>query len=453
MSYRILMLTSTWDSEYSKAIIAGVLERIGDEDIELHIFNAYDDYQESGFFLKGREIYSLPEPDMYDGLIVALNTIDSVRYVRDITEEFHSHGRPIVGVDIREENAMFCGLDNYRSMYNLVEHMITIHDCRMLNYLGGPEDNPENIERYRAFCDCLDAHGIKPEKKRVIHGIFRRSSGIDAYREWKERGVNMADAVMCANDYMALGYAEAAQKDSVTIPDYTKVTGFDNIDDAQKYSPSITSVNRNRKSLGYESMDMLLEALNGNAEFDTRFVEGYIAFNESCGCDLTRDIRNDYIRVVEKAKKESEINYRQTFIRQMLNQTRTMDEFPKALSKCKEVLDIKDMAVGLNESFLDLGKDNERTGYEDGILIYTDEGKETISRKEHLIPEKWRGKQKTFLFASLRNSDQTYGYMVMPYDSDFFIRLRHRTLLEGLSLSLENIRQRYIISRLKEMER
>ena len=142
---KVLMLTSTWDSEYSNAIIAGIRERIGDDDIQLHIFNAYDDLTESNFYQKGREIYFLPDPEQYDGLILAMSTIQSVKYVGDITERFHKYNKPIVAIDTKADNAIFCGLDNYRSMYQLVNHMVNIHDCRTFNYLGGPEANEEDI--------------------------------------------------------------------------------------------------------------------------------------------------------------------------------------------------------------------------------------------------------------------------------------------------------------------
>lgn len=444
------MLTSTWDSECSKAIIAGITERIGDDDTELHIFNAYDDLMPTEYFRKGREIYYLPDAERFDGLIIALITIDSVKYASEITEKFHKLGKPVVGLDTHADHAIFCGLDNYRSMYQLVDHMVTIHDCRIFNFLGGPEDNSENMERYRAYCDCLDSHGIKTESKRILFKNFRKMDGNEAYREWKERGVNMADAVICANDFMALGFVEEATKDGVTVPDYLKVTGFDNIVEAQKYSPSITSVNRNWKALGYESMDILSEALEHKPEYDTRFVEGYISFNESCGCDLTRDIRADYSELVKRKKIDTDYAYRQNYSRQILVSSRSMDEFMEALADSKKRLDIKDVAVGVSRSFFDIDPDSDVVGYDNDMVLYTDDGREDTDRRKQLLPARWRKDSKVYLYASLRNNRQTYGYTVMPYNSDFFTRARHRNFVESLSIALENISQSMAISKLKK---
>ena len=450
MSKRILMLSSTWDSEYSKAIIAGLIERIGDDDIELHIFNAYDDLLEVEYYYKGREIYSLPNPKWYDGLLIAFSSVESEKLISDVAAKFREHNKPIVGIDSHVENAIFCGLDNYRSMYQLVEHMITIHDCRTLNYLGGPEDHSENIERYRAFCDCLSAHGIRVEKKRVLHSRFRRSNGQEAYDEWKKRGVNMADAVICANDFMALGYIEAAASDGITVPDYMKVTGFDNIDEAQNYSPSVTSINRNWKSLGYESMDALLEALDGKTEYDTRFVEGRIAFNESCGCELTRDIRSDYNRNLKKTKEEMDGLKKHIYLRQMLLNAHGIDGYMEALEKCRERFNIGEVAICLNRMFFDGDPDEKKIGYDNDMILISDQGREEIDHNERLYPKGWREKGNVFLFSSLRNNEQTYGYAVMPYNSDFFTRIKHRIFTESMSLGLEKLNNRIAIDRLKE---
>ncbi len=443
-------MISTWDSEYAKATIDGILERIGTEDIELHILNSYDNLMESDYFLKGREIYFLPDPDKYDGLIIALSTVESLKHVNKITTTFQEHNRPVVCIDIHSDNTIFCGLDNYRSMYQLVDHMITIHDCRIMNYLGGPEDNAENMERFRAFCDCMASHGIKLEKRRVLHKRFWKTDGAEAYNEWKERGVNMADAVICANDFMALGYIEAAFRDGIAIPDYMKLTGFDNIEGAQKYSPSITSVNRNHKQLGYEAMDALLEKLEDDLEYDTRFVEGYISYNESCGCDLTRDIRSDYNELVKKNRKQTETISRHSYSRQILDKCKTPGDYREALTGLKELMGTPDIAIALNRSFFDEDVDSPKEGFDDSMILFYDDGEEDIEIKEKLYPAKWKNHCRTYLFESLRNNNQTYGYTVMPYEKDFFSRDKHKVLVENLSLSLENTKNRIVIDVLKK---
>ena len=106
MSKKILLLTSTWDGDYNRAIVAGILDRIGDDDVELHIINAYDTAMEADYFRKGREIYQLPAPENYDGMIVALSTLESVKYINEVNSKFHDANKPVVSVDIRAENSL-----------------------------------------------------------------------------------------------------------------------------------------------------------------------------------------------------------------------------------------------------------------------------------------------------------------------------------------------------------
>ena len=69
-----------------------------------------------------------------------------------------------------------------------------------------------------------------------------------------------------------------------------------------------------------------------------------------------------------------------------------------------------------------------------------------------MIPEKWSD-QKVFLYASLRSTTRTYGYTVMPYNDEFFTRLRHRTFVESMSMALTNICQHQAIDTLNKSSR
>ena len=153
------MFSTTWDNKYTSELIDGVEEAVIGTSTEVHIVNAFESAQQSSYYMKEGEIFSLPDVKSYDGIILALNGNDSVHAVEGIVRPFIESGKPVISIDQEIEGAAFCGIDNYSSMYKLVEHMVIDHKAKVINYVGGPEDHQENISRLRALRDCLDAHG------------------------------------------------------------------------------------------------------------------------------------------------------------------------------------------------------------------------------------------------------------------------------------------------------
>lgn len=442
MARNILMLISTWDNEYSKAIISGIAERMEKSDIYLHIFNAYDDVEETAADRKDREIYTLPNPEQYDGLIITFNSVDSAGFNIGMANEFKKLGKPVISVDEHCDGAVFCGLENYDSMYKIVEHMITIHDCRTFNYVGGPANHEENQERYRAFCDCLTAHGIKVEEKRVLHKKFLRTDGHEAYKEFKKLGIHKPDAVICANDYMALGYVDEAANDDLKVPDDFRITGFDNVEVAKQNSPSITTIDRNLKQLGYDALNALLGILDNGEEYDTWLTRGSICYSESCGCDISRNIRDDYIRLLHKTTRDGLVYNKQGFCRKILCSSNNIDQLQSALNRSEKFIGISKVAICLNKSFFEGNYQEDRSGYDTELNMYTLDKAEVININERMYPPEWNQEERIFLYSALHFGNQTFGYCVIPYRSDFFSRRQHRTYIESLSLALENICQR-----------
>ena len=450
---RILMLSSSWGSEYTKTIINGIIERLKEEEdgYEFHIFNAYDDWQNYDYYAKDNEIYQLPNPEDYDGLILAFNSVVALEKIDAVADYFFKHDKPVVSIDKNYEGATFCGLDNYRSMYRIVDHMITIHDCRTLNYVGGPENHEENRERYRAYCDCLKAHGITLDPKRVVHKGFMFEDGENAYKEFKEYDYHMPDAVICANDKMAIKYTEAAIRDGILVPDYLKITGFDETAAASAHSPSITSVDRNWKQLGKDSADTLLAEIDGAQKGIPRYTEGSICYNESCGCELSRDIVSDYNQLIISNNVQGELGALQMHVRQRLLNCHCYKDFEIGLKESREALGFSDIAVCVDGKFESEGLIPNNEGYSDEFDMFTETDKIRINKKEQLYPVSWKEKgEKTFMFSPLHFSNSTIGYSVMPYRSDFVSRVKLRTLTEGLSIALGSIIMRRNVTALKK---
>lgn len=454
---KILMLSSSWGSEYTKTIIDGITERLEEEDegYELHIFNAYDDWQNYEYYAKDNEIYQLPVLNDYDGLLLTFNSVVSLEKIDAVAGEFFKSGKPVVSMDKQYEGATFCGLDNYRSMYRIVDHMITIHDSRTLNYVGGPANHEENLERYKAYCDCLKDHGITVDPKRVVHKGFMFEDGEAAYNEFKQYDYHMPDAVICANDKMAIGYTDAAIKDGVLVPDYLKVTGFDETLAASGHSPSITSVDRNWKQLGKDAVDALLSEIDGGERNIPRYTEGNICYNESCGCELTRNIRSDYNLLIAANNHQGNLGAMQMHVRQQLLISHKYTDFQKGLKDGRETLGFSDIAVCVDGKFKSSGLEDGYEGYSDEFDMFTESDMTRINRREQLYPLEWKDRgEKIFIFSPLHYSGCTVGYSVMPYRRDFISRVTLRTLTEGISIAIGNIiMRRYITSLKKELNK
>lgn len=450
---KILMLSSSWGSEYSRAIIEGIQERFSEEEDgwELHIFNAYDDHQDYKYYEKDMEIYSLPIIEDYDGLVFAFSSIKFLKEIDAVARKFAKLNKPVISLDNVCDYATFCGLDNYRSMYKLVEHMITIHDCRTLNYVGGPENHGENKERFRAYCDCLNAHGITVDPKRVLHKEFMITDGAEAYEEFKKIDYHMPDAVICANDKMAMGYTDAAIKDGILVPNYLKVTGFDNNMDAENHSPSITSVNRNWRQLGIDAADTLIDEIDGKIDTTPRYTEGSLCYNESCGCERMRNLREDFNLLTAANNHQGYTGAVQMHVRQDLIYSRSADEFLAALKKGQQKLNYPDIAVCINKKVAELGTIYDYKGFDDEYDMFYDSDRLDSNRQSMLYPPEWKEKgENTFVFSPLHYCGCTMGYSVIPYRGNFFSRVKLRTLNEGISIAMGNILMRITITSLEE---
>lgn len=430
---KLLMITSTWNNTYVDHLLQGILRRIQNTDIHLDFFNAYDVISQSEYGQMELEIFRLPDPREYEGMLVSVNSVKDISYINQVIANYLEHGCKVLCIDQQFYNQPCIGIDNYQMFYQMVEHMITVHGCREMNYLGGPENHKENRLRYAAFCDCMAHYQLPIDPERVLHLRFLHSDGEAAYDLWKKRGLHLPDAVLCANDFMALGYCVAAQRDGLHAPDDFRISGFDNLDDGQYYSPSITSINRNWKQLGYDSMSRLLEMIDGRSDEALYYTEGICVYNESCGCaKALSNIRQSLLCMYQEKKSVEYHNIIHHASQQMLCSASIGPQLPEILSQCCNQLSLSALALYLHP----VAEDEE----DSRVDIYTDTGMDTVTS---LLPDSWTSREecRICVFSPLHFQDQNMGYCVIPYSDGLFLHDKHRKFSDNLSLALSLISQ------------
>ena len=91
-------------------------------------------------------------------------------------------------------------------------------------------------ERIDAFKAAIEKHGIPFDQDKVFYGTLWRDCGEDALDyilgDCAKRGKKYPDAILCANDYSAIGVVNACRSRGIEVPGDIIVTGYDGVEEA-----------------------------------------------------------------------------------------------------------------------------------------------------------------------------------------------------------------------------
>ena len=214
-----------------------------------------------------------------DGLLIAEEVLDQGE-LRALTSQI-----PIVliaGSRDQTEADVFLG-DNIGGMTALARHLTGQHGYRRLCFVAGPKDAPDAAERYSAFEQAV---AVTPDSgiDQVVHGDFSEDSGIAAARILLGRS-SLPQAVVCANDQMAIGVLRELQRAGVSIPADVAVTGFDDVYPSRVVEPPLTTVSQPFRDLGSRATRRLLNRVKNPALAPlAEVLPTQVVIRASCGC-------------------------------------------------------------------------------------------------------------------------------------------------------------------------
>lgn len=447
MKKQILFMLCTWQEVYAQVILKGIEKAASELDVEIHVVNAYG--SEVEYFTKEVEAFLLADVRRYDGVMMLFNGVGTVEYLEKYTAECIKYNIPAVSIDLQSPGIAYCGIDSYRSMYDITEHLIKEHGVTKLHYIGGPEDHPDSRERGHAFLECLKDHNLEPFG--YSYYGFMRSSGRKAYEDVKASKEGMAEAYVCANDYCALGFCYAAKEDGLIPPEDFLITGFDNQPEGKNYFPSITTIDRNLEGLGNQSLLHLMNIIDGKAARDSqKYVTGIVIKGGSCGCEKDRNLSAQYLELNDVIMKRNENDTLQKGARERLCGNHTIAQYQEELRQCIAKKGLVDFRIALNRYIFK--NDNTRNiGYDDVVDVYGAETNASLERENGLIPDDFRDDTtKIYWFGTLHCKEKTLGYSIFKYTSFMLDFQYHRTLNETASLAVENIRQATILQEVNQ---
>ncbi|WP_327091600.1 LacI family transcriptional regulator [Nonomuraea sp. NBC_01738] len=141
---------------------------------------------------------------------------------------------------------------------------------RRIGLVNGPLDTVPGASRAAAYAEALETLGLPYDEDLVEVGDFYRAEGARAAAALLARNPGV-DALMCANDLIALGALDVLRASGRRVPQDVAVVGMDDTDLAAASWPSLTSVSLGSAERGKAAAELLLDRLQ-NGEREPRLV-------------------------------------------------------------------------------------------------------------------------------------------------------------------------------------
>ncbi|NSX55394.1 LacI family DNA-binding transcriptional regulator [Parasulfitobacter algicola] len=171
---------------------------------------------------------------------------------------------PIVSVSeaLADQIVPHVGIDNDRAAALVTQYLLD-HGHRRIVHLRGPVSNILTCQRAKGFARTMKAAGLQVSPDMFLDGDFTIESGIAAASVLIAAG-SMPDAVLCANDEMAIGLMSRLAEHGIHVPQDVSVVGFDDIAFSRTAQPALTTIHQPRAEIGERATRILLELIAGD---------------------------------------------------------------------------------------------------------------------------------------------------------------------------------------------
>lgn len=292
-SYTIGVLIGNMTSPHTMSVVNGLYHSSKELNVTLLFFlgiHSNGIYEEvfgtdpsTDYEYQFNTVYDYIKLGRLDALIISYGSLGI--FLEEPKERFMMRfaGIPHVIMEEREEgeSASYIIADNYKGMYDCVEHLIMEHGYQKILYLGGPKDNTDAEERKQAYLDVMEQYDLEVTEKMMEEGDYSEYVRPQIKKLLDDNPD--ASALVCANDIMATVAYRECERRGLHIGSDIAITGFDDMELAETMDPPLTTVRQNGYDMGVKALLYAIDLCRGGKP------KGFLypvtmKKRQSCGC-------------------------------------------------------------------------------------------------------------------------------------------------------------------------
>ncbi|MBO4901579.1 MAG: LacI family DNA-binding transcriptional regulator [Lachnospiraceae bacterium] len=180
----------------------------------------------------------------------------------------------------------FVSVNDVEESYKLVEYLLRLGHTRIAMITAGETDESIGKLRKTGYLKALRDHGIDPDPALIYemdpaYDPYTMENGYAVMQKILAAGHDFT-AVYAISDTLAVGAAKALSEAGYRIPADVSLAGFDGIDLAQYYIPSITTVRQPFEEMAQMTVSALFQEMEQTGKFTRKLFAGTLIEGGSC---------------------------------------------------------------------------------------------------------------------------------------------------------------------------
>ncbi|MEK4249181.1 LacI family DNA-binding transcriptional regulator [Paenibacillus sp. FSL W7-1287] len=163
-------------------------------------------------------------------------------------------------------NYSYVSIDDYAESYKMVDYLCKQGHRRIAIISASMRDRSIGQLRYLGYKQALEDHGI-PLDEQLIRPMksqlesYSMENGYAVTKEMLDEGIDFS-AIYAISDSMAIGASKALLEAGISIPEQCAVAGFDGLDMAYYYHPSITTIEQPIAEMAEEAIKIIFDLIH-----------------------------------------------------------------------------------------------------------------------------------------------------------------------------------------------
>lgn len=185
----------------------------------------------------------------------------------------------------REDVCSYVAVDDFKESYKIVDYLCKIGHKKIAIITTSLDEQCIGLIRYNGYLQALRDNNIQPNQNLVRSmkddiETFTMDNGYAVMKELLESGEEFT-AVFAISDSIAIGACKAILDSGKSVPDDYSVAGFDGLDIASYYNPTITTIRQPVEAIAKDAVTVLFDVIKKKAGHQMRVFPGELVIGQS----------------------------------------------------------------------------------------------------------------------------------------------------------------------------